>query len=243
MPKSISENLNHDSPTAQIIDYANWNERIVVASLLLGGWVNLNGFITYVQPASYPFVNGLVCKNVTTEWLGDINPDTGDWQTATITIDYGMPENEQIDFGEINLDVSAEAMSLPGGNFEWEDGPDSGQSLRSNKDITPHVLIPGITISISRKSPFLQLGPIVNAIGKINSAPITVGGYSYPAEQVLFGGATVSRKFSSEGNELWDHKYQFVSKPFSWNKFFHKGTFRYITPRIYAETSLGFFFS
>jgi len=243
MVATVNENLNHDDPTVEVTDYVNWNNRLRVAISLLGGWVNLGGFITYVPPASYVYIPSLVCKNVTTSWKGDIDPVTNDWKTAEIGVSYGKYETQVVDFGEISIDVSADSLAIPGGSFQWSTGPDSGKKLGDN-DITPQVVIPGVTIRLKRLAPFLYLSPIVSMIGKINSSDLFVAGFGFAAESVLFAGAQATRKITSEGNELWEYDFSFVARPFSWNQFFHKsGSVHYVAPQIYGGANLAFFFT
>lgn len=243
---SVNENLNYDDPTAEVVDFVPWADRLGIAVGLLGGWVNVGGFLTYVAPAYYQDIPTLVCKNVKTKWLGDIDEATGDWKSAEIVVSYGKPETQDqvVDFGELGLDISAEALSVPGKAFKWNGGPDNGKALNKEDDITPQVIIPSVAIHLKRKSPFLILSTIVGNIGRINSGFLTVAGYSFASETVLFAGASASRKFTSEGHDLWEYDFQFMAKGTSWNKFFHKsGSYHYLTPLVYGSGNLGVFFS
>lgn len=241
----LTENLNNDSPSITWVEDAAFSSRYTLAFGLIGGWQSVGGFLIWVPPARYVYLPGLACQGVDIAWNGSIKND--DWDLARFTVTYGMPEAEEqdnVDIGELALDVSAEMLALPkgGGTFTWFDGPDAGKALKET-DITPQLLLPMIGITLKRKLPTLQLNNIVANIGSLNSSALIVRGYSFPAELVMFTGAKVSRKFSTDGNELWDYDLSFVAKNTSWNEYFHKDGFHKIDPQIYGLTDHNIFFN
>ena len=244
--KSLQENLNNESPSVTWVEDASWSNRYNLAFDLIGGWRNVGGFMVFLPPARYTYLPGLVCKSVDITPNGSIN-SSGDWDLATFSITYGKPdeeEDENVDIGELSLDASAEMLSLPkgGGGFEWSSGVDSGKKLKDT-DITPQLTIPMIQIRLKRKLPYLTLGAITSLIGRINSSTLNVAGYGFGTNQVLFTGAKVSKKFTSDGNELWEYEFEFVAKTFSWNSFFHPSGWQSITPQLYSTGNLNTFFT
>jgi hypothetical protein len=240
---TVKEIYNFEDPSAEVTDYIFWDFRQPIIFGLLGGWQSVGGWLTYIPPATYNDLPGLVCKSVSVEPLYDYN-SLGQWSTARITVSWAKPENQTFDFGELSFDVGAEALSLPNTmGFTWASGPDNGSKLKDT-DVTPQAIIPTTTIALKRKSPFLFLSAIGQCIGRINSVPLGVAGTAFPAEYVLFAGAKISRKFTSDANDIWQYDFAFMAKPFSWNKFAHKsGTLQYISPPIYQGADFNFFFN
>jgi len=243
---SLQENLNNDSPSVTWVEDALWLDRYTLAFGLIGGWRNIGGFMIWLAPARYINLPGLVCKGVDVSHNGSID-STGNWDLARFTVSYGKPDSEEennVDIGELALDVSAEMLSLPKGQgaFQWSSGPDSGKKLKET-DITPQLTIPMMGIRLRRKLPFLTLSAISSLIGKINSSTLNVAGFGFSANYVLFTGAKISKKYTSDGNDLWEYDLEFVAKTFSWNKFFHKSGFQSITPKLYSTGNLNTFFT
>lgn len=244
---SIAGSINQDNPTITWVEDGPWSWVYDVAFGYVGGWQSYWGFMTFWPPAYYIDIPSMICTGVDFSYTGAIDRATGDWSTARYTFKYAKPEHDEqsgVDLGELSLDFAAEALALPkDGGLQWDSGPDSGKAI-TGAEVNPKKIIPGVTIRLRRKSPWLLQTQILNAVGKINSVTLNVAGYGYGAERVLFAGCKAHKKYATDADELWEYDFDFVAMPHSWNSFYHKsGGFEYITPTVYDSYDHNYFFT
>lgn len=120
------------------------------------------------------------------------------------TQDFESDPSEPIDLLVANMSFRTEAMTLPGESFKWE-----SDSSAADEDINPVMMIQLVDFSLQRpRAARIPFTAIRNCVGKVNESRF----FGADAETVLYMGAQIGYRFSSNGQRSYEIQHQFTEK-------------------------------
>ena len=116
---------------------------------------------------------------------------------------------------------SGEALSV-GGGFKWMDD----NTPVNKKDLSITLYVPTITLTLSGKLYYtttcdIDIGKqrVLDTAGWVNSDTVTIKGFPYVSDTLLFLGASFDEGVDKGGNTTYDVTMNFLAKTRSWNDF------------------------
>ena len=163
------------------------------------------------SPTTHPLYAGLICKSVTATLLGDYTPTS--YANRIITLNFGSPEeDESDDLISVKLDIGAESLSLP--KDAYKIGTGSPEELGDDQ-AAPHKIIPVINFVVTQYHlPAINVATIRSLVGLVNNAIFA----NYPAESVLYEGATSDFTLKTDGTDGYTLSHSFAVHGATWNK-------------------------
>jgi hypothetical protein len=220
--ESIPE--GQDGPRVNVTFECDYASRYQFLKGLCGSSSGGPGGIVRVPPFAYPPSPNLFCIAVPSirgvGWKWD-----GSWATARearITATFGVPkfgfeaaggnpDPTGLPWTTTRFRITAEFLKPTyGGTFYWTNGgpqngkpvPDSGLSL----------ILPHSEVEISRHwMPYIPIAEALEYAGSVNSVPITLSNYTFPAGTILFVGMNASETADTIGNRVFECSYIFVA--------------------------------
>jgi len=209
--EGYEERFNHRRGEAQGTYRCAWSDRTIVVSDLLRR-----------QHSDFNF---MYCAGVTVTPAGDADPTTGGPKTAIIRATFTTePDwvNNDMNTWEERWEGGGEGITL-GEGFKWSD---TNEPVRAEDNVGAVKLFPHVTLTLTgRTDKDTAIGKdyIFNCLGKVNSDTITLKGYAYSAETLLFLGADLQEGKDSEGNTVTILTYKFGAKrDHTWNHFWRE---------------------
>ena len=177
----------------------------------------------------------LICTDVKTTPFGTVDPAGGPL-TAKLSVNWKNPSlantagKDQVknnwSLWTEHWEGATEALTMKRGLY-WSDG--SGPI--SKEDVEPFILLPLVQLTLSGKTDKISKVNLLGTAGKVNAKAVTIKGYSYPTETLLFEGADLDDGNPPDSDTtVWNLTYKFVHRPTNWNKYFNPalGSFRYV---------------
>ena len=240
-----------------------WADRRLFCQTLLG-YTTVTGHLPLrTQAQKFPEWDYLYCTHAREKPLGTLSYDDdgasypqvqihAEYHSRNIptsTVDQDEEYDEEVEqarlYVEESYEFGAEFVHGKGAEYIYETGTAVEQDVG--------LLIGTMEMQLhSPWDPELQVDKIQTCIGKVNSTRF----YNYPAEQVLFMGASAQRVITSEGVPGWAVTYRFRAKSVSFNKVYRGATTEVvgmttyihldgwwpITPKPYLDTNFGILF-
>ena len=210
----ISEHLDRENSTAQLLCLCDWPERLNQAASLVGGLqFDSGGSGSYYQPQEYPYGSGLYCNGVEIKPVGDFDFSNGGYKQAELTVSYGALKlldptgTDGIDICQLTTNVSAEMLPLPSQKFRWSN---SGTELDPTLDIKPSMVDPYIELSVKvvfGATP--KLADLTSLVGLVNSVTLYVADGSFEEDTVLLLGADLEQCVNVQGQPAWVRNLKF----------------------------------
>jgi hypothetical protein len=240
---SIEESVpeGQDGPRVTVTFECAYADRYGLVRGLAGSATGGAGSIVRVAPFAYPPSPNLYCiavpsiRGVGWKWAGS-------WATARearVTATFGVPrfgfeaagsnpDPTGLPWTTTRFRITAEFLKPTyGGTFYWTNGgpqngkpvPDSGLSL----------ILPHSEVSITRHMmPYIPIAEALEYAGSVNSAPITLSNYTFPAGTILFVGMNATESADSIGNKIFEAEYIFVANYLQrWNDVLQSDGFFY----------------
>ncbi|KKN89726.1 hypothetical protein LCGC14_0235720 [marine sediment metagenome] len=179
----------------------------------------------------------LECTRVEFAPLGDPDTTDGGPETALVTVIYTDPN------GGFGSSSKQPDENWDNWNEHWEGGGEGitiGEGLRlsdaaafadckeitSNTDISAVMIFPTATVTVmgTINSLIANNGKalILDSMGKVNAGNVTIKGFVYGKEKLLFLGADLQEGADAEGNQIHQLTYKFAFKQLhTWNEFFY----------------------
>src|SRR5262249_41552490 len=131
---------------------------------------------------------------------------------------------------------ASETLIVHGGNWTWDGGSISGQSVSERRAM--HQMLSDVQYTRT-----LWPDPPPDALINqyINTVNVTVFDDKYPIESNLFTGAEPTPYYDGHGHRCWDIKYNFLhrygTRQATWNKLWNVAdkTYTGITPKPYDQ--------
>ena len=166
----------------------------------------------------------LLGESVNVTAFDKADSDSGGPKFARINVTYidennsSNVQNEWSDWTE-QWEAGGEALTI-GEGFEWStDGEPLNKTNTSAVKIYPHA-----TISITGKTDKIDKTKILNCVGKVNSDAVSIKGFNYGAEKLLFDGIGNGEQVVP-GSDLLTNQMTFrfmYRHNTTWNKFYRK---------------------
>jgi len=214
----------------------NWEDRIEFCRVMLG-YTSATGHVPIRTAAQkFPGFDYLYCTHAKEQPLGELRqgPEMAEYPQVEIHCEYHPwnlsisptehNEEETITYLEESYEFGGEFISVPGSNFRWVDTVPTTTGTGENPNIVdmPIGRLVG-TLEMLLHSPWepeLKGADIRATYGKVNDVEF----FDYPAEHVLFMGASARRVITSEGTPGWAVTYRFRAREASWNYVFRGDT-------------------
>ena len=240
-----------------------WADRRLFCQTLLGHTTVTGHIPLRTQAQQFPGEDYLYCTHAREKPIGtlsydaegasypqvEIHTEYHPWNIYTSTVDQDEDYDAEVEqartYVEESYEFGAEFVHGKGAEYIYETGTAVEQDVG--------LLIGTMEMQLhSPWEPELQVDKIQTCIGKVNSTRF----YNYPAEQVLFMGASAQRVITSEGVPGWAVTYRFRAKSVSFNKVYRGATTEVvgmttyihldgwwpITPKPYLDTNFGILF-
>lgn len=217
-----------DSPSEQFHpDGFDATRTLVVA------WADRHALVAALEFSVYPYLPliGAFARRVSVVPMPAKQTAVGElveYENAVVTVQYSISSSDPQtqDLVTESVEPNAEFRTLDFVDFRW--GAIDGDVLK--EDEAPGQLLPGHDYVIK----FHRLNAVPAAVitleGYVNASPFSTYtlGRTYPAETLLFGGGTPSRKITTAGAEEFTLTERFHYKSTGWNKFFRQSTQTYV---------------
>jgi hypothetical protein len=200
--------VQQHSVSATVLATCNYDDRLSIATQLVGGLKYNDGGWEYIDPAPYPFGfgDGVSALSVSIKPCGD-RDDNGFYHTAELTISYGpylfLPYDSDtpVTICSVTANCSAEQLPLPTGAYQWPDG-----TLINDDDFKPSLVFPTIELKVKV---MYTAEPLISdcsdLLGKVNQDilylpnPVSPNEDSFDPDTVLFVGVSPEMVVNSEG--------------------------------------------
>lgn len=210
-----------------------WGHRLVLANQFLGYTAGI-----YSGPHLYPDYALAYAVDVSIAPLIDrimntyTTPSMPTYEHAVLTVNYRTREpgtgaskiltaaNETV-IVEESIEATVEALTLSNKNLFWEE--DFTQPLG---EIEAGVLsIRMLRWHIAVHNIITETPNLNQHIGKVNDQPVSSIslGETFGAACVLFAAFSKNRIITDAGPQAWRYNFLFLTRPYSWNKFYKAG--------------------
>jgi len=210
-------------------DYSesNTNDSKLVKNAYRCVWSDRNDFADVLLQSANSDYSWLICTDVEIKPLGTVDTSAGGPDQAKVTVTWKNPSfannsgqdqvaNDWSQWTE-HWEGAAEALTVDK-TFKRSD---TGAYIHRD-DVEEFLLFPLAQITISGKTDVISKANLLGTAGKVNASAVTIKGYSYPAETLLFEGADLDDGNPPDSDtSVWNLTYKFAYRPLTtWNKFF-----------------------
>jgi hypothetical protein len=213
-----------------------WNDRIALATAIMGGSTQ-NGVLTnLVAPLRYPDATFLRAEGIKID--GDGTKSIGPhgmvaYQWAHLNIRYGTPDVSLTseDVGVLQLDVSSQVLmpSQSEPTFKWK-----SDNADLPVEATPGVVVPIVDFTKSRRNlASIPMATILSLVDHVNSTSFE----GASAGKVLYFGPSSLARITAGGYQNFEIAHRFQYHPYGHNKFLRpsSGTFEDIVTKNGAK--------
>ena len=213
-------NLSNDSTAASVVVTCAWGDRFTVARALLN--------------TVHSDIGWIYCNDISIEALGDAAAGGGP-ATALLKLSYKDPESgdgggggqqsvqNDWDNWKEHWEGGGEALTL-GGGFMWSD---TAVPIKDEDGVSAVRLVPQATITLSGKtSKNIVTGKdrIKTCMGKVNQGNLSIRGYVYSDNTLLFQGADMDGGRDAEGSDTTQISFKFSALfDHTWNQVWRAG--------------------
>lgn len=223
-----------DGGSGTRILFCEYDDAGLLSAQLLGGAIGETGGIQYREaPARHPDRPFLYARAASYEGIGpsSVGPSgAASYPKARVRVEYRPLERDEIDDpdrGSITYitesrDLAGQFVTLPSEQFEWVDGPDTGEAV--GEGTTLGRLLPELAVTLRVHQWFaapVTEGTFEQAIGKVNDEDFRALWTNWGAETLLFEGASAEREYTSDGIAAWRVTLSFRYRSIGWNAFQH----------------------
>lgn len=199
---------------------------------------SLEQILTGVPHPLYPF---LFAESVSMEPIGDVNTATGGPKQIKMKITYKSAETgdgeppdypqEDLNLWTENWEAVGEAVTI-GEGFHWVSdvaGAAAPQAIK-NADISAVKIFPQAAFSLSGKTNRFDAAAkdlVLSTQGHTNSATITIKGYAYISDHLLFESFSSTEGQDVFGSDIHTLVYNFsYRRDNTWNEFWWDGKYK-----------------
>lgn len=240
--EGYSVELRRDVSTAKRVFLCPWSTRNTHTYSFLGGWRHPDKNFEY--PQRHPVYVGLVVVgvDVVPHGIDTVSTDDGYHQGSDLNVDQAkltvhyesvkladVEESSssessmgEYDIARIDIEYSAEMLTLKGFKWVWAEGPNRGKAL-DDHHIQPYKIIPlkQIVVTLSERWQIKE-SSFNESVGKINKTVFAGHG----AQTLLFLGGRTVKKLTSEGVEFQQAEIRLAFKRTGWNNFWDDTNFQ-----------------
>lgn len=136
--------------------------------------------------------------------------------------DSDDPDRQAITYMTERREIARHYERVPTDQLKWQEGPSVGLSLSDRSDLLKWIstLIVRVDVHYWFGAP-VSSGVFEQTIGKVNAGDFRVLWTTWPAETLIYEGASLERQYTSSGSAAWKVGLQFRYRTASWNRFLH----------------------